>query len=300
MAPAKFDDFSKTAKDVLAEDYATKGVGVKSKHATKFEGLTDIMGGGDGKSGATITTAIDLNLGAKCATPAKLTWKFPKPLGVAGLCFDKLEMDKAGALKLEASVDKALHGLADFKIECKSDLKSADGVSVGATYTGIANALCKAEIKPTDPANYTAEASYAVGGGATVGVRSSKTSVADVGVQYAHGPMFFSASTKDTFSAFTFHNYYKASGDLKLASTYNSGGKANGEFAAGLAYALAPGMNLKGKLTGMCDLSAMQPKGLAVSASIKRELSKGVTVHAGANYSLDNKPFTWGMQINIE
>jgi len=57
MAPAKFDDFSKTAKDVLTEDYATKGVGVKSKHATKFEGLTDIMGGGDGKSGATITTA---------------------------------------------------------------------------------------------------------------------------------------------------------------------------------------------------------------------------------------------------
>jgi len=298
MAPAKFDDLSKTAKDVLTEDYATKDINFKSKHGTNFEGWSDlcsIIGGGDGgkKAGATLTTAIDLNLGAKCATPAKLTWKFPKPLGLAGLAFDKLEMDKAGNMKLEASADKSLHGVADFKVECKSDLKSVDGVSVGATYTGIADALCKAEFKATNPADYSAEASYALGGGATLAVKSSKASVVDVGAQYVNGPMFCSVVGKDKFSAFTFHGYYKAMDELKLAGTYQHGGKANGEFAAGLAYALMPGMSLKGKVGGKLSGST------AVSASVKKELSKGVTVTAGGSFPLDG-PMTWGMQFNVE
>merc|ERR1740130_2644309 len=88
------------------------------------------------------------------------------------LAFDKLEFDGKGGMKLEASADKKLHGVADFKLECKSDLKTTDGISVGATYTGIANALIKAE--GSVASTYSAEVSYPVGHGATVAVKTSQ------------------------------------------------------------------------------------------------------------------------------
>lgn len=296
MAPAKFDDFSKTAKDVLSEDYAEKNVSFKAKSKTNFEGWHDLLTtGGAGKDGATLTAAVDIDVGAKCATPTKITWKFPKPFGIAGLAFDKLEMDKQGKMKLEASLDKALHGMTDLKVDCKSDLKSMDSVSLGATYTGIANALCKAEFKATNPADYSAEFSYAVGGGATVGVKSTKASMADVGVQYVNGPMFCSAVAKGMFTAFTFHGYYKASQELKVACDYNFGGKTNGQFSAGVGYSMCPGFDVKGKISGNNGAD------LAVTTSVKSHLAKGLAITAGAQLPLEpSKAWTWGLAFNIE
>jgi len=300
MGPVKFDDLSKTAKDVLSEDYAVQGTSFKSKSKTSFEGWNDVCTSvastdESKKQGAILTTAIDLNFNGKCATPAKLTWKFPKPLGLAGLAFDKLEVDKAGKMKLEASMDKALHGVPDFKVECKSDLKTLDSLTVGAAYTGLADALCKAEFKATNPADYSAEVSYVVGGGATVAMKSSTASTVDVGLQYVNGPMFGSVTGLGMLTAFTFHGYYKACSDLKLACNYSFGGKANGQFAAGLAYDLCPGTSLKGKLTGSSGAD------LAVSTSVKKELAKGMTVTAGANVPFEpSKAWTWGMAFNIE
>lgn len=300
MAPAKFDDLAKTAKDVLSEDYAVKDVTFKAKSKTSLEGWSDVctaigMTNEEKKQGAILTKQIDFNFGGKCATPAKLTWKFPKPLGLAGLAFDKLEMDKAGKMKLEASMDKNMHGVADFKLDCKSDLKSMDSMTVGATYTGVANTLCKAEFKATNPADYSAEVSYAVGGGATLGVKSTASSKADVGVQYVQGPIFCAVAATGMFSAFNFHGHYKACDELKLACNYNYGGKANGQFATGLAYNMAPGTDVKGKITGTNGAD------LAVSTSVKQKLAKGVVVTAGASMPIaDNKAFTWGMTFNIE
>jgi len=286
MAPAKFDDLSKTAKDVLSEDYAEKSVSFKAKSKTNLGVLSD---------SAVLTAAVDIKLGDKCATPAKLTWKLPKPMGVSGLAFDKLEMDKDGKMKLEASLDKALHGISDIKIECKSDLKSTDSPVLGVTYTGIANALCKAEFKATNPADYTAEASYAVGGGATLGVKSSKASPVDAGMQYVNGQLVCAVIAKDMCGSLAFHGYYNASSQMKLASNYNFGGKANGQFAAGLSYNICHGFSVKGKLSGVNGAD------LAVTTSVKSQLANGVSVIAGAQVPLEpSKAWTWGMQFNIE
>lgn len=297
MAPAKFDDLCKPAKDVLTDDYQEKGYAFKAKAKTSFEGLGNLIGDADGKSGGVLTTAIDLNLAAAGggATPAKLTWKFPKPLGYAGIAFDKLEMDKAGKMKLEASVDKGLHGVGDLKVECKSGLDNLGSLLVGCTYTGVANALIKAECKAMDPSDYTAEAAYAVGGGASVSCKSTKASVLDVGARYASGPITASATSAAAFSAFTFHGFYKVSDDIKLAATYNFGGKTTGAFAAGLGYTAAPGTFVKGKLTGVNGAD------LAVSTSVKRELAKGASVTCGAKMPIDgNKAWTFGVAFNIE
>jgi len=222
MAPPKFDDLCKPAKDVLTDDYQEAGYAFKAKAKTNFEGLGNFMGDADGKSGGTLTTAIDFDASNTSggATPAKLTWKLPKPLGFAGIAFDKLEMDKKGGIKLEASIDKSLHKIPDVKIECKSGLDSLASLVVGANYTGVAEALIKAESNAAG--KYNAELAYAIGGGASLSLKSTPESAADVGARYVNGPLTCSATSGAKFSAFTFHGFYKVSDDLKVAATYTS------------------------------------------------------------------------------
>jgi len=277
----------------LTDDYQEKGYAFKAKAKTNFEGASAFIGESDGKSGATITTAIDLDMAAAKGgcTPAKLTWKFPKPLGIAGIAFDKLEMDKAGKTKLEASVDKGLHGVADFKLECKSGLDSLNSLMLGGTYAGIKDALLKAEFKALNPAEYTAEAAYAVGGGATLSLKSTPKSAIDVSARYSSGPFTGSATSKLSFTAFTLHGFYKVSDDLKMAATYET----SGAFSDGLGYTAFPGTFVKGKLSGVNGAD------LAVSASFKRELAKGATMTVGAKVPLDGtKQWTSGVAFSIE
>ena len=51
----------------------------------------------------------------------QVTWRLPQPFGCPFFVIDKLEMDKKGDVKLEASSDKATKGL---KIDFKPDLKA--------------------------------------------------------------------------------------------------------------------------------------------------------------------------------
>lgn len=301
MAPAKFDDLCKPAKDVLTDDYQEKGYAFKAKSKTNFEGLGAFVGDSDGKSGGIITTAIDLDLGkpdvkSGAFTPAKLTWKFPKPLAIAGLAFDKLEMDKAGKTKLEASMDKGLHGVDGFKLECKSELDSLYNLKLGATYTGIKDAFLKAEFKAVSPAEeYTAEAAYDVGGGASLALKSTNKSTLDVGARYSSGPFTGSVTSKGLLTksspSFTLHGFYKVADELKMAATYET----TGDFSAGLGYTAAPGTFLKAKFSGVKGTD------FAVSASLKRELAKGATMTVGVKVPVDGtQAWTKGVAFNIE
>merc|ERR1719188_2503504 len=131
-------------------------------------------------------------------TPAKLSWKLPSPFGISSVCVDKLEMDKAGKFKLEASSDKVYPGL---KVECKSDLMDVAKVTAGCTYTGIKDTLVKFETKATKPDDFTAEVTHALGM-ATCGVKFGKANVArpDLGVRLQSGAYFCSLMAKDKLS----------------------------------------------------------------------------------------------------
>ncbi|CAK0890640.1 unnamed protein product, partial [Prorocentrum cordatum] len=115
---------------------------------------------------------VDL-FGAKdVQTPAKLTWKLPTPFGCPVICIDKLELDQAGKMKLECSTDKVYK---DLKVEVKSDLVDPSKVTAHCTYTGLKGYQMKLDAPPVDPANFTAEVTYAHGP-CTVGAKcSSKT-----------------------------------------------------------------------------------------------------------------------------
>merc|ERR1712032_1801951 len=80
-------------------------------------------------------------------TPAKLSWKFPKPLGILGFSIDKFEMDKKGAMKLETSASKELHKIADLKVEGKSNITDIGSISAGLAYTGLKDTQIKCETK---------------------------------------------------------------------------------------------------------------------------------------------------------
>lgn len=296
MAPAKFDDLSKAAKDVLNDDYFLKGIAVKNKLKTNFEGLNDVTGGEKGTccEKMVVTTAVDMNFDSGTATPAKLTFKLPKPFGVKGFAIDKFEMDKAGGLKLEAGVDKALHTVSDLNVDLKSDCKGLDSLKVGLTYTGIAAMLAKAEFSAMNPAAYSAEASYNVGSGLTLGAKSSPKSMVDAGLQYINGPAAIAATAQENFSQFQFHASYKVNGDMSVAAAYNHGGKQNGNFNVGLSHKIFDGTSFKGKFNQVGGEHS-------ISTGVKHRLAKGTTITTGVHMPV-NAPAngTWGMQVNIE
>jgi hypothetical protein len=288
MAPPKFDDLWKKAKDVLEEDYSTNGVGFKGKMKTNFAGLSNFTGE-DKKEGGTLTTDIKMKFGEACATPAKISWKFPEPL-IKGLAFDKFELDPAGKLKLESSY-KADDLVKGVKVECKSDLKGLGGLQIGATYTGIQNVFIKAQVNATDPAKYEAEATSSPIADVTLGFKSTAASQLDLCATYATGPAFFAVTTKDllTKQSFTGFGYYKASDNLTVAASYGN----DGSYEAGLQINVAKGTLFKGKCT-------QKGKGGSVSASAKMDLAKGVSLTAGGNVPMEGNSWTYGLQFNAE
>merc|ERR1712070_1080277 len=179
------------------------------------------------------------------------------------------------------------------------------GTSLGATYTGINNALIKCELNADKAAKlafqeagaYSTEASYAVGGGATASLKHTPDNPLSIGVNYANGPAFCSIMLQENFASKTFHGFYKASSAMKLAGSYNLGGKkTNGQWAAGLAWNVCDGTDFKGKLTGTNGAN------MYLSTAIKQSLAKGLTMTASTNVPLDSadKALTWGLQFSVE
>lgn len=278
--PCKFGDIAKPAADVLDEDYQTSGYQLKTKQKTNWDG-------------AVISNTCDL-FGKDCATPSKLSWKIPKPLGLSGFSVDKLEMDKGGKFKFEFSADKELHQVPDLKLEGKSDLSNFGQLSVGFSWTPIKDALLKFETKASQPAACSMEASYSVGSGVTVGAKTAMKTLAtpELGLRFEQGPLFAALTVKD-LSVFQKFVSYKVNGDATAAATYTFGGKDNGAMTAGLQYKLAQGTSLKAK-------AGMAKAGQTASFSVKHELSKGFTLISGAKFSAAGGFDSMGLQVSVE
>mmetsp|Transcript_95516 Transcript_95516/g.221564 ORF Transcript_95516/g.221564 Transcript_95516/m.221564 type:complete len:279 (-) Transcript_95516:164-1000(-) len=278
MGPVKFDDLPKAANEVLNDDYQLSGYQMKSKQKTSF-------------GGTVVTTAVDLGGKDAIQTPAKITWKLPNPMGVAGISVDKLEMDKAGKFKLEASADKALHSVNGLKLEAKSDLADKTKACAGFTYTGLKDTQFKFETTPLTPKNFTFEVTRSLDK-ATVGLKcgAANLKAPDVGARLESGPLFCALLAKEKFSVFTAHAFYKASSQLKMACSYEYGGKKSGNFGVGLAYTASPGTLLKVKF--------QQDK--SISCGVKHDFSKGFTLLAGAKYGIADKKQSVGLQLSLE
>lgn len=266
------------AADVLNEDHQTKGFTIKSKQKTSWDG-------------AVLTTQCDLFSGKEeITTPGKVTWKLPKPAGFSGIAIDKFEIDKKGGMKLEAVADSSLHKVDGLKVEFKSDLKNLNAITKGITFTGIKDTQIKAEVKPLDLKKFSAEITRSVGDLATVGVKLGGAGVPDVALNVAKGPAFAAVTADTGFTVFNVYGLYTVSDKLKVAATFAQGGKKSGAFSAGGSFALQKGTSLKGKIDHEQN----------ASLTLKHEISKGVTILAGAGYGVKKGDLSYGLQVSVE
>jgi len=275
MAPVKFDDISKTATEVLNDDFKTSGYEFKAKQKTTWDG-------------AVVTSTFDLFPSGDVKTPAKLSWKLPTPLKTNLVCIDKLEMDKGGKLKLEASSDKVYEKL---KVEAKSDLKDPTKVVAGLTYSGVPDTLLKFETTPLNAQAFTAEITRAAGQ-ATFGAKFGLANITapDLGARFAQGPFFGSLLIKEKLSTFTASASYQVSPGVKCAATADYGGKKSGQFGFGIAYNVVKGTKLKLKVQH--DQS--------ISFSVKHDVAKGFNVLAGGKFNTQKTDFSYGISLSVE
>lgn len=273
MAPVKFDDIAKVATEVLNDDYQVNGHTFKAKQGTRFHG-------------ATVTTAINL---AKegCVTPATLTWKLPKPFGCPVICVDKLEVDKAGKMKLEVSSEKAKKGL---KLDCKSDLSDLSKVTASAQYSAIKDTQFKFETTVLKPDNFNFEITRTQGP-AQFGLKCSAANMTapDLGIRFEQGPLFISLFAKDKFSTFAAHTCYKVNDVLKVAGMLEQGNKGP-SFSFGVLYDVIKGTKLRVKMQH--DQS--------VSVGVKHEVAKGFNLLGGSKFDTAKGGLSYGVQISLE
>lgn len=274
--PVKFDDIPKMATEVLNDDYQTSGHVFKAKQKTSYGGMV-------------ASTQVDFFKDKAVATPAKLTWKWPTPFGVKDVNFDKIEMDKSGKIKVEASATQLVKNV---KFDCKTaDVTDVSKVSVACTYDDKKLVQFKFECKAMNPTDFNGELTVGppcnhVALGAKFNSSILAGGLPDFGARYWTGPFFASLSAKEKFSAFNVHAFYKANDDLKCAATYQHGGKANGNFTVGASY------------QGLYKVKFAQDQTVSVSA--KRAISKGFTVLGGCSYNIKSGAPTYGLQLSVE
>lgn len=279
MAPLKFDDLPKTANDVLNEDYQISGFQLKAKQKTSWDG-------------AVSTTTVDLWGGKDVQTPAKLSWKFPKPFGLNGVAVDKFEMDKAGKFKIEISADKGIHKVADLKVETKSDLVDPSKATAGLIYTGIKDTQIKVETFPMNPQDFTLEVTRAINNftlGAKGGLKNWQTP--DLGVRFEHGKFVASLLVKEKLSKTLVNCVCSPNKDMKFALFANVVSTSKPPaMGFGLFYNVVKGTSIKAKVEQTQD----------VSATVKHDLAAGFTLLAGGKYNISTGSLTYGVNLSIE
>jgi len=273
MAPVKFDDLQKVASGVVNDDFQTSGYVLKAKQKTQW-------------SGAVLSHQVDL-FDKTCATPAKVTWKIPKPFEFDQVSVDKLEIDKAGKSKVELSFDK-LH--PKLKVECKGSFEDPCKAVVGCQYTGVPDAQVKFETKACQPLDFNGEVTYnkkQVTGGVKFNKSVLKGGLPDFGLRFTSGPLFLALVAKDKLDNLNAAASYKVCPDMQCAATYSFAQKAKkGNLALAASY------------KGLYKLKLTQDQTVAVSA--KHNVAKGFSLLGGAKFNAKSKDFSYGLQVSVE
>eukprot|EP00929_Paragymnodinium_shiwhaense_P008382 TRINITY_DN112337_c0_g1_i1.p1 TRINITY_DN112337_c0_g1~~TRINITY_DN112337_c0_g1_i1.p1 ORF type:complete len:281 (-),score=77.15 TRINITY_DN112337_c0_g1_i1:95-937(-) len=280
MAPVKFGDIAKPAADVLGNDYQTSGYQFKAKQKTSW-------------NSAVATTAVELwPEGSKVVTPGKITFKIPKPYGIAGLSVDKLEVDKSGGVNVETSASCCLHNVQNLNVELKNNFKTMNTLAPNATftYTGLADTRVQLDAPVFSPENLKVEASALVPHG-TVGVKFALDTLTkpDLGARFQLGDAFGSLTVTQKLKCFSAHCCYKVSNELKAAMTASKDDKGI-KGAAGVEYVVNPTTTVKAKVDQDQNLHA----------SVKYDVQKGFTVVAGGKFAFAAGKHSYGVSLSVE
>lgn len=277
MAPLKFEDFSKKIKDIFGNDFAYKQ---EFKAKQKINSI-----------GAVVTTTVELNpkKGDSVCTPAKVSLKWPKPMGLGVLNIDKFEYSPKGDFKLEAALDKSVLKVDGLELEVKSDLKDEQKVSAHANFTGIADTRLTLETKPFAQ-DFTLAVARNVGPALMIGcsLGQKNFSAPDVGLRISQSGILACLMVTEKFKTFEGFGHYAVGDALEL--TLNAKQNAKGLTAqAGLVYT--------NKINDITVKAKVDEKG-GVETVTKYSPSKGITFLLSGKYA--NSTPGYGVSVSIE
>jgi len=212
---------------------------------------------------------------------------------VKGFSVDKLEFDAGGKYKLECSTSKDLHKIDGLVVEVKTDLTDMTKLTKGLTYKGLKNAVIKVEARPLAGADmikdFNAECMYGIGA-LVIGAKFKGLNIPDVAMNFTSGKIFASTLAKSQFTEFIGHCHYTVSNDIKVAATYQLGGKANGTFTVGGQAKVGEKILAKAKFGSDQSLSF----------GMKTDIVKGMVLTAGGKHSIEGGKTTYGLKLAVE
>jgi len=271
MASVAFDDIAKSVTDILNEDHVTSGCQFKTKQKTQFS---------DASWEAIVDVGGKENVG-------KMKLKLLKPFGFSNFSINKLEFDKSGDIKTEAT-SKVADGVS---LQLKTELmelsdvknfKNNKGTSAGVTYTGLPDTVVKVETKLTDPAQFKAELMKTIKN-TKVGVKCEGVQVPDAGVSHTDGPLHVVLTAKQ-MTDLTLFGSYAVDKDTSFATSCKLRGSDSGSVSVGFQHQINAGWALKAKM--QTDNS--------LSASLKHS-NGGCTFLTGARFAPNSAQPGWGL-----
>jgi len=221
------------------------------------------------------------------------------PFGISAFNIDKFEFKDSGKIKVETSSAWAEKHVPGLTIECKKDADNVfdalldkcdaipQNVSVGFTYTGLADTQIKAETKLADVNQFTAEVMRTVKD-SKLGVKFNSKNHPDLGVSHTQGKAFVALVAKQCVNV-RLNGAYTIDDKTKLAVACNVHGADQGQFAVGLERKVREGWTLKAKVE--------QDKSL--TASLKRQTG-GVSLLSGVKISESGHSYAYGFQCIVE
>merc|ERR1712007_67829 len=263
----------------MGEDYTTAGCQFKLKK----------------KTGDTAVEAV-VNHGS---TSGYVKLKLPKPFGISAFNIDKFEFKDSGKIRVESSTWGAQKHVPGLTIECKKDadnvfdalLDECDSIpqslSVGFTYTGLADTQIKAETKLADVDQFTAEVMRTVKD-SKVGVKFNSRNNPDLGFSHTQGNAFVALVAKQCVNV-RLNGAYKIDDKTNLAVACNVYGADQGQFTVGVERKLGEALTLKTKVE----------KDRSLTASLKRKTG-GVSLLGGVKISESGKSCAYGFQCIVE
>jgi len=279
MSSAKFDDIAKLVKDALEEDYVTAGCQFKLKKKTCDAAIEAVVNHG--------------------STPGYVKLKLPKPFGISAFNIDKFEFKDSGKIRVETSSTWAQKHVPGLTIESKKDADNVfdallnkldsipESLSVGFTYTGLADTQIKAETKLADVNKFTAEVMRTVKD-SKVGVKFNSTNNPDLGLSHTQGNAFVALVAKQCANV-RLNAAYKIDDKTNLAAACNVHGAGQGQFTVGVERKLGEGLTLKTKIE----------QDRSLTASLKRQAG-GVSLLGGVKVADSGKSFAYGFQCIVE
>jgi len=278
MAALRFDAFGHDASEVLNVGYAQSGYVLQTKKSTRW-------------GGSIVETQVSCFDGTKkCATPATLSWRLPKPFGFSFVDIDKLELDRAGKCKLDASFANAC-GVPGLKVDVRFPVEDLSKAAIGCTYANLRPFLFRLDCPARSPGSFRGEVTCAPVRGAHLGAKfTSEGGIPDLALRLSSGRLAIILGARVSQGALGTSAFLRVSPHFR--------------YAASLGFSATHG--LSSTTLGMVYKNVYRVKvahstrEVDIAGSVLFPVSKGISLLGGVRYGVKQGHLSWGLALKLE